>query len=156
MCAPPQEIGLLTRLRPDTQHRDFGGQVAAPCASFRSGKNNSVLTLNVMRHRLEDLPASNGSQTLINNEVAMNLARKFASSPFARFINSRTGRTARIIAGSALIIWGLTHLDQGYAYVYIVAGLFPLAAGSFDLCLISPLLGGPIAGDKVRSAASKS
>jgi hypothetical protein len=54
-----------------------------------------------------------------------------------------------------MIIWGLTHLGQGHAYFYIVAGLFPLAAGAFDLCLISPLLGGPIAGDKVRSADSK-
>lgn len=85
----------------------------------------------------------------------MNLAQKFACSPFARFINSRTGRIARVIAGAALIIWGLTHLGQGHAYLYIVAGLFPLAAGAFDLCLISPLLGGPIAGDKVRSADSK-
>jgi len=85
----------------------------------------------------------------------MNLARKFACSSFARFINSRTGRFARIIAGSALIIWGLTQLGQGHAYFCIAAGVIPLTAGAFDLCLISPLLGGPIAGKSVRSAASK-
>ena len=84
----------------------------------------------------------------------MNLAQKFACSPFARFMNSRTGRITRAGAGTVLLIWGFVHLGQDYALVYIVAGLIPFAAGALDLCLISPLLGGPISGKKVRSADS--
>jgi hypothetical protein len=81
----------------------------------------------------------------------MNLSQKFACSSFARFINSKSGRVTRIIAGAALLAWGVTHLDQSSGIIFIILGVVPLAAGSLDLCLISPLLGGPIAGGKVRS-----
>ncbi len=81
----------------------------------------------------------------------MNLAQKFACSSFARFINSKAGRIVRVIAGIVLIIWGCTHLGQGTAVIFIVLGIVPLAAGALDQCLISPLLGGPISGKKVRS-----
>ncbi|HTK81257.1 MAG TPA: DUF2892 domain-containing protein [Bacteroidota bacterium] len=61
------------------------------------------------------------------------------------------GRITRIIAGSAFIVWGCTHLEQTSASVFIILGIVPLAAGSLDWCLISPLLGGPMAGRKVRA-----
>lgn len=84
----------------------------------------------------------------------MNLARKFACTSFARFINSAIGRIVRVIAGTLLIAWGFTHLGQDSAYIFIIVGIVPFAAGALDLCLISPLLGGPITGKKVRSISS--
>jgi DUF2892 family protein len=81
----------------------------------------------------------------------MNLAQKFARTPFARFINSTPGRIARIVVGAVLVIWGCVHLDESGAVMFIIAGLVPLAAGTVDICLISPLVGGPISGEKVRA-----
>jgi len=80
----------------------------------------------------------------------MGIAESFGRSGFAKFINSPTGRIARVVVGIVLIIWGYTQLGTGMGIVLIVIGLVPLAAGSFDLCLISALLGGPISGKKVR------
>jgi len=38
----------------------------------------------------------------------------------------------------------------------MVAGLVPLAAGAFDWCLISALLGGPISGARIRERTLRS
>ena len=81
----------------------------------------------------------------------MSLSQSFARSGFAKFINSLTGRVTRIIVGLALIIWGYTQLGQTSGIILILIGLIPLSAGLFDLCIISPLIGGPISGKKVRA-----
>lgn len=80
----------------------------------------------------------------------MSIAESFGRSGFAKFINSPTGRIARLVVGLALIVWGYTQLDSGTGIVLIIIGLVPLTAGAFDLCLVSALLGGPISGKKVR------
>jgi len=80
----------------------------------------------------------------------MSIAESFGRSGFARFVNGPAGRIARLVVGIGLIIWGYTQLNTGMGIVLIVIGLVPLAAGGFDLCLISALLGGPISGKKVR------
>ena len=85
----------------------------------------------------------------------MNLAQKFACTQFARFINSTAGRIIRIVVGTVLVIWGCVHLGESNAVIFIIAGLVPLAAGTLDICLISPLVGGPIAGGKVRAMDTK-
>jgi hypothetical protein len=36
----------------------------------------------------------------------------------------------------------------------MVVGLVPLLAGAFDVCLLSPLFGGPLSGEAVRKSAS--
>jgi hypothetical protein len=82
----------------------------------------------------------------------MSLAKSFAQSGFARFINTLAGRIIRLIAGAALIVWGYTQLDQTLGIVLIVVGLIPLIAGALDLCVISALLGGPLSGKKVRAS----
>ncbi len=74
----------------------------------------------------------------------MSLAQSFAKTGFARFINSTTGRLARIIAGLILIIWGFTAESQTAEIMLIVIGLIPLAAGLLNICVISGLLGGPL------------
>jgi hypothetical protein len=76
----------------------------------------------------------------------------FAESGFAQFIASGAGRALRVIAGLALIAWGYTMRDQTSGVVLMIVGLVPLAAGAFDLCLLSPLLGGPVQGAKIRAA----
>ena len=83
----------------------------------------------------------------------MNLSESFARSGFARFINSGAGRIARIIVGIALIIWGYTQIEHTSGIIWMLVGLIPLSAGLFDLCIISPLLGGPFSGNKVRKAS---
>ena len=80
----------------------------------------------------------------------MSIAESFGRSGFARFVNSPAGRIARLVVGIGLIVWGYTQLDTGMGFVLIVIGFVPLAAGAFDLCLISALLGGPISGARIR------
>ncbi len=76
----------------------------------------------------------------------------FARSGFAQFIASGLGRLVRIVAGLALIGWGYTNYPNTGGIALMIVGLVPLAAGVFDLCLISPLLGGPLSGRRIRSA----
>ena len=85
----------------------------------------------------------------------MSLAESFARSTFARLVNSPAGRVARIVVGLALIGWGATLLPGSGGIGLVVVGLIPLAAGSFDLCLVSALLGGPISGARVLKGPSK-
>ncbi len=82
----------------------------------------------------------------------MNLAQSFARSSFARFMNSLAGRVTRIIGGIALIIWGYTQLGDASGIIWMLVGIVPMSAGVFDFCIISPLVGGPLSGKKVRAA----
>ncbi len=80
----------------------------------------------------------------------MSLDQAFARTGFARFINSPAGRVVRIVVGLGLLVWGYTLRASATGIVLMVVGLVPLGAGSFDLCIISPLLGGPLSGAAVR------
>jgi hypothetical protein len=88
-------------------------------------------------------------------EVTMSLAQSFAHSSFAHFINTVAGRIVRLVAGIALIMWGYFLLDETLGIVLIIVGLIPFVAGALDLCVISALLGGPLAGKKVREISLK-
>ncbi|HXV85844.1 MAG TPA: DUF2892 domain-containing protein [Gemmatimonadales bacterium] len=79
----------------------------------------------------------------------MNVAESFGRTGFAQFINSPAGRVLRVVAGFGLIAWGYTQRATGMGLAVMVVGLVPLAAGTFNLCLISALLGGPISGARV-------
>ena len=76
----------------------------------------------------------------------MTVAESFARSGFARFMNSPVGRVARLIVGAGLIGWGFSQRGTGTGIVLMAVGLVPLAAGAFNWCLISALLGGPLSG----------
>lgn len=82
----------------------------------------------------------------------MSIAESFGQSGFAQFINSPAGRLARLVAGAGLIIWGYTQRGTGTAVVLMAVGLVPLAAGAFNLCIISALLGGPISGARIAKS----
>jgi len=58
---------------------------------------------------------------------------------FARWMNGTAGRTARVIAGAALIALGAM-LGGGGGLTLAIVGLVPLIAGAAGICLIAPLL----------------
>ena len=82
----------------------------------------------------------------------MSIAASFGRTSFARYINSPTGRITRIVAGVGLIGWGFAQSATGTGLALVAVGLVPLVTGSFDLCLISALLGGPISGKRIRGS----
>jgi hypothetical protein len=72
-------------------------------------------------------------------------------NPFVKFMASTTGRIVRIIAGIALVAWGLFGLGSTVGIVVAVIGAVPLLAGMFDFCVFAPLFGNPLSGPKIRS-----
>jgi len=72
-------------------------------------------------------------------------------NPFVKFMASTTGRIVRIVAGLALIGWGLLGLGGTSGLIVAIVGLVPLAAGLFDFCVFAPLFGNPLSGRKIRS-----
>jgi hypothetical protein len=86
----------------------------------------------------------------------MSIAESFGRSSFAQFVNSPAGRISRLVAGVGLVAWGYAQGGNATGLVLMAVGLVPLAAGAFDLCLISALLGGPISGARLRRGAQRS
>lgn len=72
-------------------------------------------------------------------------------NPFVTFMASTTGRIVRIVAGLALIAWGLLGLGGTVGIIVAVVGALPLLAGVFDFCIFAPLFGAPLSGPKIRS-----
>lgn len=78
------------------------------------------------------------------------LAEQFNRSGLSRFLNSVNGRIFRISAGLIFLVAGVLLLNNLLGIIFILWGLFPLSAGSFDICYISAALGGPFSGNKIR------
>lgn len=72
-------------------------------------------------------------------------------NPFVSFMASTTGRIIRIVAGIALIAWGLMGIQGTTGDVLAVVGAVPLAAGLFDFCVFAPLFGNPMSGSRIRA-----
>ena len=72
-------------------------------------------------------------------------------NPFVKFMASPAGRILRIVAGIALIVWGLMGIHGVGGIIVAVVGLVPLVAGLFDFCVFAPLFGAPLSGPKIRS-----
>ena len=72
-------------------------------------------------------------------------------NPFVKFMASTTGRIVRIVAGIALIAWGLISIGGTMGVIVAVIGALPLLAGLFDFCVFAPLFGAPLSGPKIRS-----
>ena len=60
-----------------------------------------------------------------------------------QLMNSTAGRTGRALAGLVLIAAGVATGGTG-GVVLAVAGLVPLAAGTFGRCLAAPLFRAPV------------
>jgi hypothetical protein len=72
-------------------------------------------------------------------------------NPFVKFMASTAGRIVRIMAGLALIAWGLLGLGGTAGAIAAVVGALPLVAGAFDFCVFAPLFGNPLSGSKIRA-----
>ena len=72
-------------------------------------------------------------------------------SPFVKFMISPTGRILRIVAGLALILWGLMGLGGATGIIVAIVGAVPMLAGLFDFCVFAPLFGGHLSGPKNRA-----
>jgi hypothetical protein len=64
------------------------------------------------------------------------------------FIQSTIGRLVRIIVGIALIVVGLLFISGTGGYVVAIIGLVPLFVGMAGICLIAPLFGYTLNGEK--------
>jgi len=73
-------------------------------------------------------------------------------NPFVGFLASRNGRLVRILAGLALIAWGLLGLTGATALIVTIVGAVPFLAGAFDFCVFAPLFGAPLSGPRIRAA----
>ncbi|MGE5250680.1 MAG: DUF2892 domain-containing protein [Bacteroidota bacterium] len=73
-------------------------------------------------------------------------------NPLISFLASTPGRVVRVVAGLALVIWGITGLTGATGVIVAVIGLVPLLAGIFDFCVFAPLFGAPLSGPKIRAA----
>ena len=71
-------------------------------------------------------------------------------SPFVKFMISPAGRALRVVAGIALILWGILGLDGAAGIAVAVVGAVPLLAGLFDFCVFAPLFGGYLSGPRNR------
>lgn len=69
-------------------------------------------------------------------------------------IGSQPGRALRVVAGAGLIAAGLRRGD-GRGRVVAIAGLVPLTAGVADVCLLAPLVDGPLRGQAFREQRSE-
>ena len=73
-------------------------------------------------------------------------------NPFVKFMSSTTGRIVRVVAGIALIAWGLAGITGTAGIIVAIVGAVPLLAGLFDFCVFAPLFGAPLSGPKIRAA----
>ncbi len=71
-------------------------------------------------------------------------------NPIIKFMASKTGRIVRILAGIALVAWGLMGLTGTGGIIVAVIGLVPLLAGIFDVCVFAPLFRNPFKGADIR------
>jgi hypothetical protein len=73
-------------------------------------------------------------------------------NPVISFLASTTGRLVRILAGIALMVWGLLGLGGTAGVIVAIVGAVPLLAGLFDFCVFAPLFGAPLSGPKIRGS----
>ena len=71
-------------------------------------------------------------------------------NPFIQFMASTTGRIVRVVAGIALVAWGILGLGGTAGIIVAVVGAVPLLAGLFDFCVFAPLFSCPRSGPNIR------
>lgn len=64
-------------------------------------------------------------------------------------LGSQAGRVLRIVAGAGIITAGLRRGSTG-GRLLAAAGIVPLAAGAADVCVLGPLVHGPLRGEAFR------
>jgi xanthosine utilization system XapX-like protein len=71
---------------------------------------------------------------------------------FVRFMASPAGRILRIVAGAAIIVYGLVAVGGPNGKLVAAIGLLPILTGTLNICVIAPLFGKPLSGSKVTAA----
>jgi hypothetical protein len=66
----------------------------------------------------------------------------------ARFLSTPIGRIIRAVAGLGLVVVGFFVIGGRTGIVVGVVGLVPMAAATFNICLIGPFIGGYLDGRK--------
>ncbi len=84
------------------------------------------------------------------------LEESFNQSALSRLLNTPAGRVFRVVAGIAFLAVGYAYRTVTPGILSMAWGVFPLTAGSFDVCYISAALGGPISGKKIRQRQQSS
>lgn len=74
--------------------------------------------------------------------------------PILKLLGSGTERGMRIVAGLALLALGLAVVRGSAGLVIALIGLLPLAAGTFDFCILGPVFGLPLPGPRFRRAVA--
>lgn len=67
---------------------------------------------------------------------------------FVQFMGSTAGRVTRIVAGAALIAYGLLGMGGDNGLIVAVVGAVPLLTGLINICVFAPLFGAPLRGGK--------
>jgi hypothetical protein len=70
---------------------------------------------------------------------------------FIRFMASPAGRILRIVAGSAIIAWGMLAIGGDSGMLIAAVGTLPILTGALNICVVGPLMGAPFSGSKVRA-----
>ena len=65
------------------------------------------------------------------------------------FMASRSGRWTRMLAGAGMMLGGLASGSPKGKWLAL-AGVVPLLAGAFDVCLFGPFFGLPVKGEAIR------
>jgi hypothetical protein len=91
-----------------------------------------------------------GAQLPVQRSCSVSTAESFNQTGFSRFINSQSGRAFRVVVGIGFILLGYLYRHQPLGVISMLWGLFPLAAGVFDVCFVSGVLGGPWSGTRIR------
>lgn len=68
-----------------------------------------------------------------------------------KFMTGISGRITRIVLGLFLVAWGIYFSGDTPNWILIIIGLIPLSAGTFNFCLIAPLFGYSINGNKAKN-----
>ncbi len=69
---------------------------------------------------------------------------------FIKFMTNISGRIIRILIGLFLIAWGIYFSAITPNWILIIIGIIPFSAGIFNFCLVAPLFGYSLNGDKAR------
>lgn len=68
---------------------------------------------------------------------------------FVKLMASPFGRIIRVLAGLAIIAWGLIGIGGSNGYIVAAIGILPILTGMLNICIVAPLLGSPLSGSKV-------
>jgi len=68
---------------------------------------------------------------------------------FARFMATGFGRGLRVVLGLALMYWGFRMVTGTSGLIIAAVGLVLLLTGTFNICLLAPVLGVPFSGKKL-------